>query len=123
VSRPRFDREVTVTSPGAPAPEPDPVTGQPVDLPPSTTDGWASIRQRTTTNLGSSTEIVGQQSTTVTLYNGLFDPVLRAALTEKSTVTDLTKGGRYEVEGDVADRGGFLAAALRRISDLQEGPS
>ncbi|AXX32066.1 hypothetical protein APASM_4701 [Actinosynnema pretiosum subsp. pretiosum] len=106
-----------VSRPGPLSPTPDLVTGQPVNLPPVNTDGWASIRQRTTTNLGSSTE---STTTTVTLHDGLFEPALAPALVDRATVVDHTTGERYEVDGQPAPRGPFVAAALRQVSDMQE---
>ncbi|MDQ3579510.1 MAG: hypothetical protein M3443_18325 [Actinomycetota bacterium] len=71
------------------------------------------------TNLGSSSEIEGTDTTTsVSLYD-LLIPTGYPPLTPATKVVDAA-GALYHVEGKPAPRRGYQAAALRWVSDRQE---
>lgn len=93
--------------------------GPPVDTP-----SRAYLAQRPVANLSSAIEDNAGRDTVASLYTLLVPP--GAPLTSKTVVID-ADGHRYEVEGDPAvrrspfSRGAvYVAAALRRTSDLQE---
>ncbi|ATE56147.1 hypothetical protein CNX65_25095 [Actinosynnema pretiosum] len=101
------------------SPIPDPVTGEPVHLAPVISTGWAAIWRRSTTVSGNATTTAAVR---VTDHGALFERALSGVLVAGATVLDLTTGTRYVVDSAPGDRGGFLAAALVLISDMQEVP-
>jgi hypothetical protein len=112
---------VTLRTPGPP--ETDPDTGNETPGAVVETPSRAYLAQRPVANLSSSIEDEAGRDTVTSLYT-LLVPA-GSPLTAKTTVVD-EHGHQYEVEGDPAPRRGlarkvlFIAAALRRTSDLQE---
>jgi hypothetical protein len=83
----------------------------------------AYLAQRPVANLSSAIEDSAGRDTVTSLYTILVPP--GAPLTSRTVVVD-ADGFRYEVEGDPAPRRSalgrpavYIAAALRRTSDLQ----
>jgi hypothetical protein len=118
--RPRFPSQVTLRTPAAPVTDPDSgneTPGQDVD-----TACQAYLSQRPVENLSSAIEDQAGRDTVTSLYT-LLVPA-GSPLTAKTTVVD-ADGNQYAVEGDPAPRralgGGvaYIAAALKRVSDLQ----
>lgn len=112
---------MTLRTPGPLVTDPDTGNEQPGPIVETTSPAYLS--QRPVANLSSAIEDNAGRDTVISLYTLLVPP--GAPLTSKTTVVD-ADGHRYEVEGDPAERAGFarrplfLAASLRRTSDLQE---
>lgn len=119
--RPRFPSRVTLRTPGPP--QPDPATGNMRPGPTVVSTSVAYLSQRPVANISQATEQLAQQDTVTSLYTLLVPP--GTAITARSRVVD-EDGAYYEVEGDPAvrrdlnGRTSYIAAALRRLSDLQD---
>lgn len=120
--RPRFPVRVTLRTPGLPQADPD--SGNEVPGPVVETVSPAYLAQRPVEYVSAALESGAGRDTVTSLYTILVPP--GASITAKTVVVD-ADGFRYEVEGDPAPRrsalGGpaiYIAAALRRTSDLQE---
>lgn len=94
-----------------------------VDRPPDPVDtvSPARLSQKSVADLGSQTEIAGQQTTVVSAWTVLVPP--DKPLTSATIVID-ESGAQYAIEGDVARRPNhrpvFLAASARLVSDMQQ---
>lgn len=119
--RPRFPSRVTLRTPSSSSSDPD--TGNPIPGGIVETTCRAYLAQRPVANLSSAIEDNARQTTTVSLYTLLVPP--GTPVSSATQVVD-EAGELYEVEGDPAPRRGlgrqvlYIAAALRRVSDLQE---
>lgn len=111
---------MTLRTPGPPVTDPDSgnqLPGQDVDTP-----CRAYLSQRPVENLSSAIEDQAGRDTVTSLYT-LLVPA-GSPLTAKTIVID-ADGNQYAVEGDPAPRrdpggrGVYIAAALKRVSDLQ----
>lgn len=119
---PRLSQRVKITNPGTGTV--DPLSGNVRPGPPVTRRVSAYLSQRPVENLSSAIEINGDQTTVVSLWTLLVAP--HTDLRPESVIED-ADGNLYEVEGDPAERRPaigsrrvvYLAAALRRVSDLQ----
>jgi hypothetical protein len=111
---------VTVSNPGPSTTDPD--TGNPVDGVASSVTTHAYLSRLPVAQLSGQVELLAEQNTTISPYTLIVPASVH--LTPVSTVVD-EDGHRYQVIGDPADRRGlgrrvlFRAAALRRVSDLQ----
>lgn len=118
--RPRFPVRVTLRNPGPL--QADPVTGNEVPGPAVDTPSPAYLAQRPVANLSSAIEDNAGRDTVTSLYTLLVPG--GAPLTSRTQVIDVD-GHLHEVEGDPAPRRAlsgpvvYIAAALRRTSDLQ----
>lgn len=116
---PRFPTTVRLRTPGPPTTDPE--TGNPIPGPPVETTTAAYLSQRAVANVSMAIEDDARQTTTISLYTLLVPP--GTPIGPQTQVID-PDGNLYEVEGDPAlrrtlRRPVFIAAALRRISDLQ----
>lgn len=117
---PQMPRTVVVRTPGEPGT--DEVTGNPIPGPTVDVATRAYLAQRPVMITSGSEELGATQDTVITTYTLLvpYDVVI----TSESTVAD-EDGTVYQVEGHPAPRSGlgrrpnFIAASLRRISDMQ----
>lgn len=117
--RPRFPTTVRLRTPGPPTTDPE--TGNEVPGPVVETTSPAYLSQRAVANVSMAIEDRARQTTVISLYTLLLPA--GTPITSETRVVD-TDGWQYEVEGDPAERRSlrrpaFIAAALRRISDLQ----
>lgn len=101
----------------------DPVTGNERPGPATLTTTRAYLAQIPVTNVGGQIDLRAEQNTVVSLWTILVPP--DAPLTNRTTV--ISNGQEWRVVGEVANRPmyrpQFLAAALRKVSDLQGGAS
>lgn len=121
--RPRFPSRVTLRTPGPP--QPDPATGNPRPGPAVIVTTSAYLAQRPVANISQTSEQLARQDTVTSQYT-LLVPA-STAITAASRVVD-EDGFVYEVEGepavrrDLSRRPSYIAAALRRLSDMQDVP-
>lgn|SRR5262245_16121655 len=115
---PPMPLQVTVRTPSPPTV--DPASGNEVPGPETVTTTRAWLSQRSTVDLGSQIELLGTQSTVVSLWTLLIP--LSVPVTSASTVTD-SSNRTFVVVGEPAARPDhrpqWRAAALRLVSDLQ----
>lgn len=99
----------------------DPVTGNERPGPPTSTTTRAYLAQVPVGNVGAQIDLRAEQDTVVSLWTLLVPP--DAPLTRRTTV--ISGSEEWRVVGEVANRPmhrpQFLAAALRKVSDLQGG--
>jgi hypothetical protein len=113
-------RQVTVLTPGAGSVDPDTGNTRPGAMNPTATRAYLS--QMPVNMLSSQVELIAEQNSVVSPYTLLVPPDV--PLTAASEVVDEDQV-RYRVIGQPAQRRGlgtvvlFQAAALHRISDLQ----
>lgn len=117
---PPMPHRLTVTTPGTPTV--DPVSGNERPGAPLVETGVkAWLSQKSTADVGSTTELRSVQDTDISTWTVIVP--LDTTLTAKSTFTDDATGIEYRISSRVAKRPEhrpqFLAATARLISDMQ----